>query len=293
MLFTIKDIENLSGIKAHTIRIWEQRYSFLKPNRSDTNIRHYSQEDLRIILNVSVLSKFGYKISQINKMSREVMFENVLSLTDIEAKASIVVNELIQSMIGFDAEKFEHVLNNSIATLGIEKAIIQIIFPFLDKVGILWLTDHVIPVQERLVSNIIRQKVIAGIDLLPQKKSSSSSVCLFLPQGELHELSLLFVSYLLKKNGIGTIYLGANIPLQELKTIVFLKKPDYLYTHITTAGSGFNFENFISSLKDHLPRYPVIISGIHTSSFVKKIPPKILFKKSFTEVLEFIKQLSS
>src|SRR5665647_1910195 len=152
MLFTIRDIENLSGIKAHTIRIWEQRYSFLKPNRSDTNIRYYTNDELKIILNIALLNKYGYKISHINKMSREAMFEKVLSLTDAEAKADNTVNRLLECMIQFDVELFENILNNCISASGIEKTIQQIIYPFLDKVGNLWLTNHINPAQERLVS---------------------------------------------------------------------------------------------------------------------------------------------
>src|SRR5450432_4283728 len=114
MLFTIRDIENLSGIKAHTIRIWEQRYSFLKPTRSDTNIRYYTNDELRIILNIALLNKYGYKISHINKMSREAMFENVLSLTDAEAKENIIINQLLECMVELDVELFENVLNKCI-----------------------------------------------------------------------------------------------------------------------------------------------------------------------------------
>src|SRR5665647_1288834 len=127
MLFTIKDIENLSGIKAHTIRIWEQRYSFLKPNRSDTNIRFYTTDELKVILNIALLNKFGYKISRINKMSREAMYDSVLSLTDAQAKADIVVNNLLECMVNFDPEGFENILNRCIANSGIEKSIIEII----------------------------------------------------------------------------------------------------------------------------------------------------------------------
>ncbi|HWH62709.1 MAG TPA: MerR family transcriptional regulator, partial [Ginsengibacter sp.] len=127
MLFTIKDIENLSGIKAHTIRIWEQRYTFLKPKRSNTNIRFYTNDELRIILNIALLNKYGYKISLISKMSHEAIFDNVLSLTDAQAKAGVVVNELIECMTEFNTETFEYILNNCISTSGIEKAIVQII----------------------------------------------------------------------------------------------------------------------------------------------------------------------
>ena len=291
MLFTIRDIENLSGIKAHTIRIWEQRYSFLKPKRSDTNIRYYTNDELRIILNIALLNKYGYKISRIDKMSREAMFENVLSLTDTRAKENLTVNRLLECMIEFDVELFENILNNCIDTSGIEKTILQIIFPFLDKVGILWLTNHVNPAQEHLVSNVIRQKIIVGIDSLPTKTTSFSKVCLFLPEGEYHELSLLFVAFLLKKKGISFIYLGASIPFEELKNVTSVKKPAYLYTHITTAGQSFNVDKFLSVLNKDFRSYTTVISGRFTSSYVKKIPPKIAFKRSLNEVREFITSL--
>ena len=288
MLFTIKDIENLSGIKAHTIRIWEQRYTFLKPKRSNTNIRFYTNDELRIILNIALLNKYGYKISLISKMSHEAIFDNVLSLTDAQAKAGVVVNELIECMTEFNTETFEYILNNCISTSGIEKAIVQIIYPFLEKVGILWLTNHINPAQERLVSSIIRQKIIVGIDSIQTKKTSSTKVCLFLHEHEYHELSLLFVAFLLKKKGIPVIYLGANIPLKELKTVVAAKKPDYLYTHVTTGGPSFNFEKFLSTLNKDFRMLSIIVSGRLTTTYVKKIPQKITFKKSLAEVREFI-----
>ena len=255
MLFTIRDIENLSGIKAHTIRMWEQRYSFIKPKRSGTNIRFYNSEDLKIILNISLLNKRGYKISQIDKMGREAMFQNVLSLADAEAKAGVVVNELLVLMVAFDEITFEKLINKYIATSGIEKTILEILFPLLDKVGILWLTNHINPAQEHLVSNVIRQKIIIGIDNISSKKTSSSKVCLFLPEGEYHELSLLFVAFLLKKKGISVTYLGANIPFADLKAVVAVKKPDYLYTHVTTAGLSFDFDKFISSVNKEFKKY--------------------------------------
>jgi DNA-binding transcriptional MerR regulator len=292
MLFTIRDLENLSGIKAHTIRIWEQRYSFLKPNRSDTNIRYYTNDELRIILNIALLNKYGYKISHINQMSREAMFENVLSLTDAEARENITVNRLLDCMVEFDVEHFEKLLDGYISSTGIEKTILKIIFPFLDKVGILWLTNHINPAQERLVSNVIRQKIISGIDALPVRANvSSPKICLFLPEGEHHELSLLFVAFLLKKKGIPIIYLGADISFKELKSVTSVKAPDYLYTHITTAGQSFNSDKFLSTLSKDFRNYQTIISGRFTNSFVKKIPPGIILKRSLGEVKEFISGL--
>ena len=291
MPFTIKDIENLSGIKAHTIRIWEQRYKFLNPTRTETNIRFYSNDELRIILNIALLNKYGYKISHISRMSHKSICEKVLSLTDADAKANIIVNDLLQCMVDFNTESFEIILTNYINSNGIEKAVVQIIYPFLEKVGVLWLTSHINPAQERLVSNVIRQKLIVGIDSIPTKKTSAAKVCLFLPEGEYHELSLLFVAFLLKKKGVPVIYLGANIPFDELKSVTSAKKPDYLYTHLTTAGLSFNFDKFLATLNKDFRKFSIVISGRLTGSYVKKIPQKIIFKKSLAEVKEFISTL--
>jgi len=291
MVYTIKDIENLSGIKAHTIRIWEQRYSFLKPKRSDTNIRYYSTDELKTILSISVLNKHGYKISHIDKMDRDEIFQNVLSLSDTAGKVSITVNQLLESMIDLDIEQFEKIVNTAIKASGIEKTILQIIFPFLDKLGILWQSNQVNPAQERLVSNIIRQKIIVAIDNLKPKVTRKPSICLFLPEGEYHEISLLFVDFLFKRKAIRTIYLGANIPIEELKIIVEIKKPDYLYTHLTTAGEGFNFDHFVNLLHSDFPDTKTIISGRLACSYEKEIPENVSFKKSIDELNQFISSL--
>ena len=292
MLFTIKDIENLSGIKAHTKRIWEQRYSFLKPKRSDTNIRYFTNEELKTILNIALLNKYGFKISHIDKMSPAILAENVLSLTDSGAKDHLMVNQLLECMVDYDIENFESILNKSISTSGLEKTILKIIFPFLEKVGILWVTNHVNPAQEHLVSNLIRQKIIVGIDSVKANSKSSTKVCLFLPEGEYHELALLLVFYLLKKKGINTIYLGAHTPFKELETVTEHAKPDYLYTHITSASQNFNFEKFLSGLNKKFSNYTTVISGRVANSYLKKLPPKIKFSHSLADVKDFIDALS-
>jgi DNA-binding transcriptional MerR regulator len=286
--FTIKDLENLSGIKAHTIRIWEQRYSFLKPNRTGTNIRVYSNDELKTLLNVALLNKFGFKISHIDKMNDGEINEKILSLNQQEALQDRIINMLIKSMIDLNIENFEEVLDDFIATKGIEKTISQIIFPFMEKIGILWLTNHINPGQEHLVTHIIRQKLIVGIDNAKSSVKIDKSVLLFLPESEYHELSLLFMNYMLKSRGVNTIYLGCSIPLKDVEYLVKLKKPDYIYTHLTTAGPRFNFDRFIETLGSNFPDTPVIISGQLTNTYEKKILPPIKFKKSYAEVMEFL-----
>ena len=289
--FTIKDLENLSGIKAHTLRIWEQRYKFLKPSRTHTNIRYYSNDDLKIILNIAILNKYGYKISHIDKMSEAQINEKILSLNQMEAQQERIVNDLIKNMIDLDIQSFEDTLDRFILVKGIERAITQIIFPFLEKIGILWMTNHINPAQEHLVTNLIRQKLIVGIEGVSVSLKLNKTVLLFLPEGEYHELGLLFMYYLLKKRGSDVIYLGTNVPLKDVSYIVDLKKPDYLYSHLTTVGQNFNFDKFLLNIGKKLHNIPVIISGQLTNTYEKKIHPPVYFKRSFTEVMEFVASL--
>ncbi len=289
--FTIKDLENISGIKAHTIRIWEQRYQFLKPNRTDTNIRFYSNEELKKVLNIALLNKYGFKISHIDKMNEAEVREKILSLTQLEAQQERIVNELIQCLVDLDLDKLENILDNYIHTRGIERTITQIIFPFMEKIGILWVTNHINPAQEHLVSNIIRQKLIVGIESVSTSLKVNKTILLFLPEGEYHELGMLFMYYLLKSRGVSTIYLGANVPLSDVEYLVNLKKPNYLYAHLTSVGHNFNFDKFILSITKKFAGTPIIISGLLTNSYEKKIPQQIKFKKSFSEVMEFVSAL--
>lgn len=287
--FTIKDLENLSGIKAHTIRIWEQRYSFLKPQRTATNIRYYSNHELKMLLNISLLNKYGFKISHINRMSNDELREKTLTLTNAQAQQERIVNELIQHMIDVELDGFEKVLDQYIQLRGVEKTITYIIFPFLERIGILWLTDHINPAQEHLITNIIRQKLIVGIDNAVTPLSLKTKMLLFLPENEHHELGLLFLQYMLKSRGVKVIYLGANVPLKDLEYVVELKKPDYVYTHLTTVIKEFNFDKFINNLKLRLPQQQIIISGLMAQTYEKKaVPSNFRFLKTFSEVNEFL-----
>jgi Predicted transcriptional regulators len=285
--FTIKDLENLSGIKAHTIRIWEQRYSFLRPQRTSTNIRYYTNDELKTILNIALLNKYGYKISHIDKMSAAEVRRNIVSLSQAEAQQERLVNDLLQYMIDLDVEKFEEVLDNYIMARGIDKTISFLLFPFLDKIGILWMASHIHPVQEHVVTNIIRQKLVVGIESVVSHVNIDKKVLLFLPEGEYHELGLLYTYYLLKSRGVQVIYLGANVPFTDLEFVTGLKKPDYLYTHLTCIAGNFSFDRFIQKIKHHAPDSQLVISGHLTQGFTKKPPAGVYLKKSLAEVLEF------
>jgi DNA-binding transcriptional MerR regulator len=290
-VFTIKDLENLSGIKAHTIRVWEQRYTFLSPQRSDTNIRYYSNEELQRLLNVALLNKYGYKISHIDKMSEIEMADKILSLSQTQAQQERLVNALISSMTEMKMDEFEVLIDEFIAARGIEKAITQILFPFLERIGILWLTNHINPAQEHLVSNLIRQKLIVGIDSAKAVYQSDKTILLFLPEGEHHEMGLLFIHYLLKIRGVKVLYLGANIPVKDVAAVVALKNPDALYSHLTSCCQNFNFEKFLLNLQNRMPDRRVVISGLITQGYKKKLPACFNLKRSLSDVMEYVSWL--
>ena len=288
--FTIKDLENLSGIKAHTIRMWEQRYNLLKPQRSCTNIRYYSNEELKTLLNIALLNKYGYKISHIDKMCQEEMCQKILSLQDTEAVQEMIVNELVQDMVDLQTDKFEKTLGQYIRINGIEKGVQEIIFPFLEKIGILWQTGHIMPAQEHFVTNIIRQKLIVAIDgvaCCPEGKSC----LLFLPEKEYHELGLLFLYYLLKKQGARVIYLGANVPMSDVESIVNTMKPQMAFVHLISSYQHANLEKLVKGIEQRLSSVKTIISGYPTQEYDREIPGCVELKKSFFEMKEFISSL--
>ncbi|MCR6722509.1 MAG: MerR family transcriptional regulator [Chitinophagaceae bacterium] len=288
--FTIKDLENLSGIKAHTIRMWEQRYNFLKPERSCTNIRYYSNDQLKTLLNIALLNKYGFKISHIDRMKPDEIHEKILSLRECEAMQERIVNELVKEMIDLETDKFECCVNRYIQNHGIESAVREIIFPFLEKIGILWQTGHIIPAQEHFVSNIIRQKLIVAIDGLPTN-SNGCSCMLYLPNDEYHELGLLFLSYLLKSRGAKIIYLGANVPLDDAASVANTLKPQMAFIHLTSTSPNMQFDKLLRKIHQHMPQLPTFISGYPTCCYHKEVPANIYLKRSYCEVVETVENL--
>jgi DNA-binding transcriptional MerR regulator len=288
--YTIKDLETISGIKAHTIRIWEQRYHFLQPKRTETNIRTYSGEELKTILNVSLLNKYGFKISHIDKMSTDQIEEKILSLNQMEAQRERIVNGLIKEMISLNMANFEKLLDLNIAQKGIDRTITEVIFNFLERVGILWVTNHINPAQEHLATNILRQKIIVGIEKLPLLQYTKR-VVLFMPEGEHHEIGLLYVHFLLKQRGIFVDYLGANVPTVDLKYLTEVKKVDYLYCHLTSPAKNFKVNKFFEGLQDVSSNIPIILSGQLIQIYKGAVAPNIHLKKSLAETIDFLKSI--
>jgi MerR family transcriptional regulator, light-induced transcriptional regulator len=291
--FTIKDLENLSGVKAHTIRIWEQRYSFLKPQRTATNIRYYSCEELKAVLNIALLNKYGFKISHIDRMCAREMREKLVSLTQGEARQERLLNELLHYMVDLDMFQFEKLLNEQIAERGIDKTITQLVFPFLEKIGILWLTNNINPAQEHLVTNIIRQKLMSGIENCDADVCCNKTVVLFLPEGQHHELGLLYMHYLLKNRGVSVLYLGSNVPVKDIGFVVGLKKPQWLYTHLSCVPENFNLPKWMAQVASLVPAGRLIVSGNLTQSHYRKLPANVELKQSLPQVIDFVHSLTA
>lgn len=260
--YSIRDLEQLSGIKAHTLRIWEQRYNIISPKRTDTNIRLYDDQDLKLVLNISLLKDHGYKISEISKLSLEEMNQEVVLVSDQKLNYPDQIHSLTISMIDIDEERFEKVIGTSFLQFGFENTMLHIIYPFLNRIGTLWVTGSIGPAQEHFITNLIRQKIIVGIDGQIVKNSAKSrKFMLYLPEGELHEISLLFANYMIRARNHRVIYLGQSLPFSELAFAYNIHKPDYIFTMITTAPSSDDVQTYVNQLATEFPSSKILLTG--------------------------------
>jgi DNA-binding transcriptional MerR regulator len=288
--FNIKDVENLSGIKAHTWRIWEQRYGLGFAQRKDSNHRFFDNDNLKQILRISCLYNHGLKISAIAALEPEELKAMALSKSQKENVHEFYLNELIEAAIDLDEEKFEYAYGEAIKETGIENTILKIINPFQERIGVLWLTDHLIPAQEHFTSNIIRQKVTNAIDDLPYVKTTQKKeILLFAPENERHELPLQFIHYLLKKNLNKVIYLGCNASLGSLKLYNQTHSTNYLWFHLITNLSGFPPNEYLRKISEQFPDKQIIMSGAEVAK-VTQTPKNVRLLKSMNEIVDLAYQ---
>ncbi|WP_128548576.1 MerR family transcriptional regulator [Larkinella soli] len=260
--YSIKDLEQLSGIKAHTLRIWEQRYNIISPKRTDTNIRTYDDQDLKLVLNISLLKDHGYKISEISKMSGEEMAHEVVSISDRKLNYPDQIHALTISMIDLDEDRFEKIISTNILQFGFENTMIYIIYPFLSRIGTLWVTGSIGPAQEHFMSNLIRQKIIVAIDgQVSKQRSNARKYLLYLPEGELHEISLLFANYIIRARHNKVIYLGQSLPFTELAFACNVHRPDYIFTAITSVPSNNEVQPYVDKLARAFPDSHLLLTG--------------------------------
>ncbi|MEA3443966.1 MAG: MerR family transcriptional regulator [Bacteroidota bacterium] len=290
--YSIKDLENLSGVKAHTLRIWEKRYKFVVPQRTDTNIRYYSEEDLKKLLNVSVLNNYGYKISKVALFSDELLKKRVMEVFDESASSNSQVDNLVLAMIDLNEEKFEKLFSGFILRNGFENTMNNIIYPFLEKTGILWQIGKINLAQEHFTSNLIRQKIIVAIDSqIGNAKKNAKNFTLFLPEGELHEMGLLFFAYLLKKQGHNVRYFGQSIPIKCLKESEDVLKTDYFLTSLSSKVKKLNISDMISEFLVIFPDSEFIVSGLQIKDMDLSKFPRLLHFSNLDEFKEILSKI--
>lgn len=288
--YSIKELEKLSGIKAHTIRIWEKRHNIIEPQRTATNIRYYSDIDLKRIINVSLLNTHGIKISKIAEMSVDDVNRKVQEISEQQTDALIPIDQLLISMVDLDEEQFELIISKHAKKYGLEKTITEVVYPFLDKIGVLWQTGEITPAHEHFISNLIRQRLIISISELPLPKTSSKRAILFLPEGELHELGLLFLHYICRKKGYRTYYLGQSVPHEDLKKVYTMHKPHLLITSLTAVPSPNNLEAFLKRLSEDFSDSTILTTGLLVRNTAFILPKNVRF---FEKAIQLTEQLDS
>jgi DNA-binding transcriptional MerR regulator len=297
--FTIRDIENMCGIKAHTLRIWEQRYQLIRPRRKAGNHRLYDNEDLKYLLRIAFLYHHGYKISELARLNEEEISRITLEIPQPGSADEIFINQLVEASLDFDQEAFAKVMNLVILHMGFEKAIIQVVYPFLNKIGILWLTGNVVPAQEHFASAIIVRKLVTainGLETVPAPGPGAAIFLLYTPEKEFHELPLLFMHYLLKKNGKAVVYFGTNTSLEELASYCENRPVTHLCFYLVTNLLHCEPNQYLQKLQQvfpgkqivFFPGAPLVLSG----SQAQPPPhlPGVRILRSGTDIEVFVRE---
>lgn len=274
--YSIKDLERLSGIKAHTLRIWEKRYGIIKPERTDTNIRYYGNEELKKILNISLLNQHGYKISFISDMSESEIAEKA-SAVGLFGQHETTDESLLLSLIDMDEPLFNNTFSALVMKHGFEDTIVSHIFPFFRRIGIMWQAGTINPAQEHFISNLIRNKIILATESLNRTADPQKALALlFLPEGELHEIGLLFYNYGLRARGFRTIYLGQSVPHESLSRVINTCNPDMIITGMTNPVNSSDFLTFSQQLCKTSPGLKIYFTGPVPAGLAGKLPENAL-----------------
>lgn len=296
--FSIKDLENLSGIKAHTIRIWEKRYALLEPMRTDTNIRMYDIKNLQKLLNVVLLTNFGYKISKISKLNQDEIEKFVLKIQNQKTINSHFFSNFKMAMINFDQSLFAKTYNELLFEKNFSTVFCETFIPLLEEVGILWATNTITPAHEHFISHLIKHKILIEIEKyqIQQKSISNQTYVLYLPFNEIHDIGLLFLHHEIITNGHKSIYLGRSLPIENLIDLNNHFKKITFVTYLTVEPSEDEIENYINDfsntiLKDNSNE--LLILGRRASVINKeKLPENIKAIEDMRNFLSTLKTLA-
>lgn len=294
--FSIKDLENLSGIKAHTIRIWEKRYEVLAPSRSDTNIRAYNLESLKKLLNISFLYEHGYKISKIADLSKKDLAAKVAKLAKSNEQEHSIY-KLKVAMFQFDQKLFSTTYQKLLLNRTFPEIFQTVFIPLLTELGILWQTGTIDPCHERFVSEMIKQKIILNIEAqyADNLLNQSPTFALFLPHGEIHDIGLMYANYMCVSRGINTIYLGSNISVKSLKQVVKHHENITFLTYLTVEPSIQGLKEFCEDYNDSIQKSKNnslwIMGGKTFNQSEEDLPRNIKLVKTIPQLVESLETL--
>lgn len=259
--YTIKQLERLSGVKAHTIRIWEKRYKLFTPQRTSTNIRRYCDTDLRMILNVTTLLRYGFKISRLANKSPE---ELALLLDEATRRATaqgIDIEPLLEATITFNELAIREYIGQSITRNGLEYTYEQQIHPFLDRLGSLWQSGVIRTTHEHFATNIVKHILLVEFAKLPRESLKVKPMVFFLPEGEFHEIALLYYAYITKKEGLRVIYLGQSTPTTDVIALCKDVEPLALFTSMSTRMGKNEPKDLILAFRSAALPIPIFTIG--------------------------------
>lgn len=252
--FSIKDLENLSGIKAHTIRIWEKRYAIFDPKRTETNIRNYNLTDLQKLLNISLLHDFGYKISKISTYSEEQIKISVREIISEKSAKSHAINAFKMAMMNFDQTLFFNTYNNLLSEKTFREIFFEIVIPLMNEVGLLWQSGTITEAHEHFISYLIKQKLLINterIQIIEPSKNEKVFV-LYLPENEIHELGLMYLNYEILLHGYKTIYLGESVPINSLKNLKNYFEKIVFVGYLTVQPEKENVANYMNQIENEI-----------------------------------------
>ncbi len=274
--YSIKDLERISGIKAHTIRIWEKRYGIVEPKRTGSNIRFYCDTDVKKLMNVVILLNQGYKISKLAALEAQELSRKVLEIAMISNSHDNQIENLVVAMIEMDESKFEKIINQSIIKDGFENTIYRLLHPFFEWIGILWQAGSINPAHEHFITNLVRQKIYVAIDNIPVSSGNDTKkFLLFLPEWDLHDMGLLVYDYLIRSRGFKVIYLGAAVPEDDIYAVSDFLIPDFFLVSFTNAAEKEKIEGYIQRLAARYPEKTIFITGHQVSGLVCSLPSNI------------------
>jgi len=287
--YSIKDLEKITGVKAHTIRVWERRYAIIQPERTETNIRYYSDNDLKRLLNIAMLNDAGIKISHLAKLTSIDLETKVMELSRSNKVEAFAIEKLTMATVNFNEDLFESILSKSLLKQGMEDTITKVLFPFFERIGILWQVGSISPAQEHFISNLIRQKLFAAIDSCSgQRVENAKKIIFYLKEDELHEVSILFYNYIARRNGLRTLYLGQDLPFKDLISAVDDYKPNLIVTSFISPINPESLNKYLMNLSQSLDKVELNVTGLQLKQDEIIVPQNITILDSpdkFKEVI--------